>query len=578
MKMRSMHAVVALAALTELIAAVRDQKQIRALQQEASSVSTSTSIDVWVCDKMCMQCPDGRNILVQRQKSGKANVVGGVAGALSFGWGMTAVTQLAGCSKIGFEFWEDRTLSDKQPLRTVAFMGVLWVRSGLEKLKEATGLNDHDDLKALEACDRLTDTYAWSALRGALSGESSNTVQERYARDCLAHSKLCGPGGVDNATLQAGRWNPFTHESMCKSQPEKDIEQVTNEDIKAWGAKLGVAQRELDDLLAQSPEVQRIVMLKWPEEGSTSSDGFVKFVRDVMEVVAQIPTFVDAWNLDGECAEELSQLPIKLQKTVLREFTTENDNVKTSFLSFLKSQFAAEVASEVSEKFIESSGLNKECLEAMKSQPLGIQKSVMMNFHPASGVSDINKAFLDYLALAASVESQIFEFASTWNLDGECLEELSIQPPEVKKYVIENFKPDSSSTVNDITTLKALIKSVPKTIEEVGEEDQASVQQKEESIAADTGRHFVKQAPSDAEVIVKEAGESLEKFVLEKNPHGDFTLADEEIGRTLHTFCSKKCKGDQEAAVCKDGCCWKTCTTYKNTPGPKCTMKCVNGK
>jgi len=582
---RLMHEAFALMTLVGLVAGVRIQRHA---SNEASNASASTRIDIWVCDKMCMQCPDGRNILIQRQKSGKANVIGGVTGAFSFGWGMTAVTQLAGCSKIGFEFWQDRGLMEEQPLTTDAFMGLLWVHSGLEKLKETTSDKNTKDLQALEACNRLTDTYTWSALKGLGSFESSYTRQQRFARQCLAHSKLCGQKGLEEELeLQTARFNPFSHESMCEAPPEKDEHEVTQQEIDEFGAKMKIPGPQLESLGGMSNEVKRLVMLKWPEEGKGVSE-FAEFMVEAQDVVAKLPAFIFKWSLDDESVNELSRLPIKVQISVLSDFSgggviddsyrevpvVLRDEVKAAFLSFLKSQLAARVAAEAPKMFILSLNLDDDCLQALTSQTPIVQRAVMAKYQPPAD-GDYKQAFLDYITSVATIEQQIAAFILKWHLNEDCSEELSMQPLQLQKQIIENFEPESS--VDIVSTFKAFVKSAAA----AAEEDKASNNMQELAVqtqdSIEAGRNFIKQAPRDAEPIVKEAGLELEQFVKEENPNGDFTLGDDEIGLKLHEFCLNKCKDAEVPASCKDGCCWKTCVSYKNTPGPKCSRKCSHG-
>jgi len=183
----------------------------------ASISSQSVGIDIWTCDKMCMQCPDGRNILIQRQKSGGANIVGAVTGAVSLGWGMTWTTQLAGCSKIGFQFLQDGELLEEQPLENQAWGVFVW--SGLEKLQTRRQRGNANkvakDRQAKKACERLKETYAWTALR--TSGHA-DSVREEQARSCLSHSDLCGSFVDADASLKVARWNPFADESMCQAR------------------------------------------------------------------------------------------------------------------------------------------------------------------------------------------------------------------------------------------------------------------------------------------------------------------------------------------------------------------------
>lgn len=187
---------------------------------------SNASFDILMCDKMCMQCPSGRNILIQRQKStGRAAFSLG-AGVVSFGWGTAIVNQLAGCNKIGFEFWQNKELAHEQPLTTDAWFG-MFPHAGLEKLREHTDAKTTEqDLDAIEHCEKLTDAYLWQAVRGAFSLQSGHSKQQEFARKCLSHTELCGNDldwdveQEDLSELKVARLNPFAHSSMCSAPKE----------------------------------------------------------------------------------------------------------------------------------------------------------------------------------------------------------------------------------------------------------------------------------------------------------------------------------------------------------------------
>jgi len=205
----------------KLTSGKRLQKSIKAEALEGSSW------DVLACDTMCMQCPNGKNILIQRQKTTFAAVSSVVAGAFTLGAGFPVMNQLNGCSKIGFEFWQNRELLQDQPVQTDSWKGTqIWVKhsSGLEKMQEMVdSKTSQTDLQALEHCERLSDAYLWQAVRGAFSMTSAHNAQQDFARKCLAHSALCDLplelGETMNASveLNVARFNPFAHEDMCSA-------------------------------------------------------------------------------------------------------------------------------------------------------------------------------------------------------------------------------------------------------------------------------------------------------------------------------------------------------------------------
>mmetsp|Transcript_63014 Transcript_63014/g.99588 ORF Transcript_63014/g.99588 Transcript_63014/m.99588 type:complete len:136 (-) Transcript_63014:48-455(-) len=130
---------------------------------------------------------------------------------------MSAVTQLAGCNKIGFEFWKRKQLLEDQPFQTDSVLGLMSVHSGLEKLKDQTDRGNNADREAYKSCTQLIDTYTWSAFKGALSLKSPSAVQEENARKCLRHSLLCGPDGLYKfgSQLKTARFSVFAHQDMC---------------------------------------------------------------------------------------------------------------------------------------------------------------------------------------------------------------------------------------------------------------------------------------------------------------------------------------------------------------------------
>lgn len=196
--------------------------------KEASD--TNTTFDILLCDKMCMQCPSGKNILIQRQKSTLRGAFSIGAGLMTWGLGTPLINQLAGCNKIGFEFWQNRKALAKQPLQTDAWFGLLFPHSGLEKMQEEADKDlksNEQDLEAIKHCSRLSDAYLWQAIRGAFTLKSGHSRQQDFARKCLAHSQLCG-GEMDfdaealdeSAALNVARFNPFTHNDMCSTPKE----------------------------------------------------------------------------------------------------------------------------------------------------------------------------------------------------------------------------------------------------------------------------------------------------------------------------------------------------------------------
>jgi len=224
-------------ALLLLCTQLTSGKRLKTTKTDALEAS---SWDVFACDTMCMQCPDGKNVLIQRQKSTAATVSSVVAGAFTLGVGFPVVNQLSGCSKIGFEFWQDRKLLEDQELQTDSWFGML-PNSGLEKMQKMVDLKTSDeDMQALKQCERLSDAYLWLAVRGAFSMENPDNAQQDFARACLAHSALCGPsvelGESMNTSseLKVARFNPFAHEEMC-SAPHNSVEMQDKSSPKASG-------------------------------------------------------------------------------------------------------------------------------------------------------------------------------------------------------------------------------------------------------------------------------------------------------------------------------------------------------
>jgi len=223
-----------------LVAGMRVGTQKSTGQMAAGTQADSTSkFDLLTCDQMCMQCPGGRNILIQRQKSGARSILAVGAGLVSFGWGFAIVNQLAGCDKIGFQFWQDHKLAEEQPLETQSTLGVLFVHSGLEALQEYDGslgakVSD-GDRDALEHCESLSGAYVWQALHGAFENGGFARQQE-FARKCLSHSQLCGSDSEwdqkigrleelgENSELKVSRLNPFAHQGMCAAPKEGGVQ------------------------------------------------------------------------------------------------------------------------------------------------------------------------------------------------------------------------------------------------------------------------------------------------------------------------------------------------------------------
>jgi len=191
-----------------------------------------------------MQCKDGRNVKIIRQRSGAGNLArinaGFWAGVMTAGFGAipaaVAVSQLATCSKVGFEFWYENEPLRNQPLKNDAFLGVLFVHSGLEKLEEVVNAKSPpSDKEALEACKQLGDAYLWHQL--ATIG-SNGTVLERQAllaRTCLGHTSLCGVGELDDdvqydPTLQVDRLGPFAERMKCATMQENSEEPSPDND------------------------------------------------------------------------------------------------------------------------------------------------------------------------------------------------------------------------------------------------------------------------------------------------------------------------------------------------------------
>lgn len=183
--------------------------------------AAATSFDIVSCDQMCMQCPDGkRNVLIQRQKTGKANIVGAGLGMASFGWGTAATTQLAGCTMIGFELWHNRELEREQPWRTTAWLGYLYVKPGLDALEEESLVDVEEeahveDLRAIEACKKLSGSYLFQG----------HEEQKANANVCLSHSQLCGvTTGEQSQGLNVDRWGLFNDEKMCTPTREDEVD------------------------------------------------------------------------------------------------------------------------------------------------------------------------------------------------------------------------------------------------------------------------------------------------------------------------------------------------------------------
>jgi hypothetical protein len=167
-----------------------------------------------------MKCPGGGNILIQRQK-GVLRTALSLGGLAFFVVGMPIVNQLAGCDKIGFEFWNNRKRGESQEWVTEG--GILGgYTSGLEKLQAKVDVKTKQrDLEALDACGQLSNAYVWQALHG-LAFDGHNRQQE-LVRKCLQHSKLCGMHGIDSEEeLMAGRWDFFADEQMCAASTDAE--------------------------------------------------------------------------------------------------------------------------------------------------------------------------------------------------------------------------------------------------------------------------------------------------------------------------------------------------------------------
>jgi len=208
---------------------------------ETSAKRQDASSDIFTCDSVCMQCPEGRNILIKRQAHAATDRFLGKAGAV------------VGCPKIGFEFWENHELDVNQPFRSSKLVsGWMWMSSGLDKLKwETRKLGNPDDMEATEACNKLTSRYAWQALPSASS--SWRLLVKQYGRRCLSHTQLCGM--EVEADLQVAHFDPFADKSMCSSSLDQTLEQsdaTENHDLnlpimlKSEGKEVLIAEKTLD--------------------------------------------------------------------------------------------------------------------------------------------------------------------------------------------------------------------------------------------------------------------------------------------------------------------------------------------
>lgn len=168
-----------------------------------------------------MQCPDGRNVLIQRQKTtlghlatwGAVGVGAYVSGGLAAGVAGLTVSQLATCSEIGFQFWQNRKSMPEQPFITHSYLGFLKIDAGLDRLKRAT--KDSKNMEAVEACEGLQDPASWHRLVEIKNGNLTFSRENELARKCLSHAKICGKGNAPVEDLNVDRWNPFASVEMC---------------------------------------------------------------------------------------------------------------------------------------------------------------------------------------------------------------------------------------------------------------------------------------------------------------------------------------------------------------------------
>jgi len=323
-----------------------------------------------------MQCPDGTNILIQRQKSGLVNAMSAIGGLFTFGFAAAAINQIAGCNAVGFEFWKDHALREEQGLKTTSgfgydkgyiktyALGMVNVRGGLEELRTPVRQDVLDkkaamtpDETAVQACDKLKDTAGWTSMKAmwALEGVwGGPDRQQKNAAECLAHSKLCGPTMLmAEADLQVTRFNPFTHEGMCAPS----IEQMSEDKRVAEFLKdKAFTDDTKKDLLQQDQNLQLLVIDKF----APIYDGMVGV--DVASIEQKFKTLLDQlkdWQND--------------KTTFLGEFTNIDEE-------------------------------NKKLFDAM---PLEIQVIVMKNFKPSpSGDADPNILFKEFME--ATMKKYVF--------------------------------------------------------------------------------------------------------------------------------------------------------------------------
>lgn len=228
----------ALAAVAQLAAALREAKQV-----QSSTVQAASKWDAVLCDQLCMQCPDGDNILIKRSKTKTGAVATAGFGAVTLGWGLVPMAQLAACPQIGFEFWSNRKKlpAEEQYFETTSWLKWFNVDTGLEKLKRQTqameGKSKWDE-EAVKACEELADPFLWQRVKKTINifnwtNETVTDRQEANMQKCLSHTSLCG-ADFKEGELQSSRWNPFASVEVCSPPPSDNVESPPlNDDVES---------------------------------------------------------------------------------------------------------------------------------------------------------------------------------------------------------------------------------------------------------------------------------------------------------------------------------------------------------